>query len=102
MKRFADDVVGRPVLRTPRRDVAGAPIHSPVVDVASYLNAFDATPDPADFDSALAADFADFLAPELEEDDELQPPDPLFRERLRRQLWRVYVQTHLRDRPEPH
>ena len=54
------------------------------------------------FDATLADDFADFLAPTPEGMEDLPPPDPIFRERLRRRLWRMYVQTHLKDGPEPH
>ena len=58
---------------------------------------------PAD-DASLIAEFADFVsAGESEEQGgELPAPDPDFRERLRRRLWRQHVQLRLRDLVRSH
>ncbi len=54
-------------------------------------------------DAELLAEFADFMIGDSETDlGELLPPDPVFRERLLRRLWRTHVMAHLRDRGETH
>jgi len=119
MKRTMSDVVGRPLRRDYRLDVAGRSGQSSVLDVASYREAFspriDDSPglddswgfdDPmgtAESDAELMADFADFMSGGSEfEDGELPPPDPHFREQLRRRLWRTHVVVNLRDGGDTH
>lgn len=109
MKRSNEDVVGRPRLREPRRDVAGlSPFagstgSQPILDVASFRHALDDPMGTAMDDADLIADFAEFMAGETPPDNHvLLEPDPDFRERLRRRLWRTHVVTHLRDGGETH
>ncbi len=115
MKRIGDDVAGMPPFerRTavavgtglPPADVAGATqLRAHTDDVASFRHALDDPMGTAQEDAELLADFADFMG--FDGDFErcgLLPPDPGFRERLRRRLWRTHVMTRLRDRrDEPH
>jgi len=103
MKRTNEDVVGRPKPRDLQRDVAGATKPTPFLDVASYRHALDDPMATGQTDAELLADFADFMMGDAQiECGELPPPDPVFRERLRRRLWRTHVMTHLRDGGETH
>jgi hypothetical protein len=52
--------------------------------------------------SALTEDFADFLAGGSAVDRDLVPPSPIFREQLRRRLWRLHTLTRSRARPRIH
>ena len=110
MKRMTSPVTGRSMqdktLKTSGgnmlRDVAGLSGQSSVLDVASFRDAFSHDLDDpmgtAESDSELMADFADFMSGGSEsEHAELPPPAPLFREQLRRRLWRTLVLAHLRD-----
>lgn len=48
-------------------------------------------------EAELLADFADFMSGDEEFDNGLLPnPDPTFKERLRRRLWRTFVMGYLR------
>ena len=95
--------MGRPKLRELRRDVAGASMPPPVLDVASFRHALDDPMGTARDDAELLADFADFMLGDSQlETGVLPPPDSIFRERLRRRLWRTHVMTHLRDGGETH
>lgn len=113
MKRTMSDVVGRPLRRDYRLDVAGRSGQSSVLDVASYREEFSPRLDDsrglddsfgtAESDAELMADFADFMSGGSEfEDGELPPPDPHFREQLRRRLWRTHVVVNLRDGSDTH
>lgn len=103
MKRASDDVVGRPEVRDFRQDVAGAPIALRSVDVASFRHAVDGPMGTADFDAELMAEFAEFMDGDQDfERAELPDPDPDFRERLRRRLWRAHVLANLREGGEIH
>ena len=56
-------------------------------------------------DASLIADFAEFISAGEIEGREAEPaaaPDPDFRERLRRRLWRRLVHAHLRDLGRSH
>jgi len=104
MKRPSEDVAGRPKVRDAGPDVAGQSISSNSIDGASHCHdLYDPMSTAAD-DAALIEDFADFLG--CDEDFEaggLPAPDPVFKERLRRRLWRHYVVSHLRNAgKEPH
>ena len=111
MKRSIGDVVGRPRVNAGRdarrEDVAGMSASALHLDVASFRHAFpQALDDPmgtAESDADLMADFADFMSGGDAIDDGTVPaPDPIFREQLRRRLWRTHVHTHLRDGGETH
>ncbi len=112
MKRsmLMGDVVGRrrsDAGRAARRDVAGSPVPPAYLDVASFRHAFPLTLDDpmrtAESDAELMADFADFMSGgDALDDGTLPAPDPIFREQLRRRLWRTHVHTHLRDGGETH
>lgn len=51
-----------------------------------------------DLDASLIEDFAEFLVSPTWGDCATEQADPDFRETLRRRLWRLHVQTNLRDR----
>ena len=98
MKRANDDVIGRPEERDFRQDVAGAPIAPPLIDVASFRHALDDPMGPGESDAELMAEFAEFMDGDQDfEFSELTEPDPDFRERLRRRLWRAHVLANLRE-----
>ena len=103
MKRTTQDYVGRPVrhpvrnsVRNPARnngeeDVAGARRPQTPDEVASFL---DARGDETDSDHSIVEEFADFLAGDsLQGDPFLPAVDPVFKERLRRRLWRLHLLT---------
>lgn len=103
MKRSNEDVIGRPRLANLRSDVAGARLPSPILEVASFRHAFDDPMGTAREEAQLLADFADFMTGDAQfESGELPLPNPVFRERLRRRLWRTHLMTHLRDGGETH
>ncbi|MAG34214.1 MAG: hypothetical protein CL908_25325 [Deltaproteobacteria bacterium] len=104
MKRANDAVVGRPTkVERRQREVAGVNLAPVSVEVASYRHALTDPMATAADDAALIADFAEFLSGDDELDEVLLvPPDPTFREKLRRRVWRTYVQTHLRDSGDAH
>ncbi len=98
MKRANDDVVGRPESRDIRQDVAGAPIAPRPIDIASFRHALDDPMGTAESDAELMAEFAEFMDGDQDfERAELPEPDPGFRERLRRRLWRAHVLANLRE-----
>lgn len=88
-----------PKLRDPRLDVAGgSPLRSPRIDVASFRQALDDPFGTAEDEARLLADFADFMVADLEAaEDPRTRPDPAFRERLRKRLWRAHVMSRARD-----
>jgi len=96
MKRPIQDVAGRPKVRDAQPDVAGRMISRNAIDLESYCHGFrDPIPTAAD-DAMLIEDFRDFLAEDEGFDSERLPsPDPIFRDRLRRRLWRNFVISHL-------
>lgn len=104
MKRMDEDVVGRPRTQELRRDVAGISLARCPEDVASFRHALDDPMGTGRRMAELRADFEDFmLAGESAHDGgELPIPDPVFRERLRRRLWRTQLMTLGRDRGETH
>jgi hypothetical protein len=106
MKRANREGIGRLLRLSDRRDVAGIAPRPQLHDVASYRFALEEAAvregaQLASEESQLQADFAEFLSGG-EVSDGLPGPDPVFRERLRRQLWRQHVMTHLRDAGETH
>ena len=103
MKRSNEDVVGRPRSAAMTQDVAGAPIAPRSLDVASFRHALDDPMGTAETDAELMAEFAEFMdGDQAFERGELPEPDPMFRERLRRRLWRTHVLANLRDGGETH
>lgn len=107
MKRVDQDVAGRPRERVARRDVAGVSFGKRSAlsdaDVASYRHALDDPMATVAEDAVLFEDFVEFLAGDDDLDSGPAPaPDPEFRDRLRKRLWRRYVLTHLRKRGERH
>ena len=101
MKRFNRDGEGH---RPPSsRDVAGGVQPRDVDSCGFELAGKDVCEGKslASGESELQADFAEFLS-EGGAQDGLPGPDPVFRERLRRQLWRQHVMTNLRDAGETH
>ena len=103
MKRPNEDVIGRPRLRNLESDVAGASMLPPIPDVASFRHALNDPMGTAQDDEQLLAEFEDFMTGDSQlESLGLPLPDPIFRERLRRRLWRTHVMTHLRNRGETH
>ncbi len=98
MKRTNEDVVGRPRTRETRRDAAGMANSAPVLDVASFRHALHDPMGTEQDDAEWLAEFTDFMTGDAEiEMAELLPPDPVFRERLRRRLWRTHVMTRPDD-----
>lgn len=103
MKRSMRDVVGLPRNDDYRQDVAGVPPVARRLDVASFRHPFDDPMAMAETDAEWAADFAEFMDGDAAfERGELPEPDPLFRERLHRRLWRTHVIMNLRDGGETH
>ena len=103
MKRVNEDVVGRPKPSGVSRDVAGSTIPLNMNDVASYRHALNDPMGTAIEDESLMADFEDFMSGEQSfVNGDLPAPDPAFRERLRRRLWRTHVMTHLREPGDTH
>lgn len=97
MKRPNQDVAGRPKVLDGRPDVAGSRIALDAADVASSRRARHGPMSSAADDAMLLEDFTDFLiGNEGFEMRGLPAPDPGFRERLRRRLWKNYVVSHLR------
>jgi len=103
MKRILQDYLGRPVLEKPQPDVIGRPaVTRAVADVASFLD--DARGGRADSNAQIVSEFAEFLAgPEAS--DARAPSagiDPVFKERLRRRLWRLHLLIQPTTSHEPH
>jgi len=103
MKRSNEEIVGQPRGQCGVRDVAGAARELGRQEVASYRVGLSGAGDLKALgqgaeEATLQADFAEFM----DDVDGLPGPDPVFRERLRRQLWRQHVLTHLRDGGETH
>ena len=100
MKRPLQDVAGRPKVRDSVPDVAGRMVSPRTLDFDLHRQSYchvlrDPLPTAAD-DATLIEDFRDFLAGDEGSDSErLPPPDPIFRDRLRRRLWRNFVHSQL-------
>jgi hypothetical protein len=106
MKRSNQDVVGGPRGECGVRDVAGNGSGGGRQEVASYRFALGGRAELEALgqeteEAELQADFAEFLYGR-DSVDGLPGPDPVFQERLRRQLWRTHVLSHLRDGGETH
>ena len=101
MKRTRQDVVGAPIIAEPGPpDAAGAASHRADSEVASFL---DVSGDACISDTALAEEFAEFLAGDgVTETPTLPAADPIFRERLRRRLLQMHVLTQPPGSQEPH
>jgi len=104
MKRIDGDVVGRPRTNGLRRNVAGIGLPRFPEGVASFWHALE---DPMGTGRRLADlqwDFDDFMTSceATLDGGELAIPDPVFRERLRRRLWRTQLMTLGPDRGETH
>lgn len=103
MKRPNFDVVGRPQVPDRRRDVAGVPARSKGGDVASFRHALGDPLGVTERERALIDEYEEFMACDEEIDSGWLPtPDPAFRERLRRRLWRTHAVTNLPDGRELH
>lgn len=100
MKRTSQAVVGGPtVAESGSPDVAGASMHRGVSEVALCV---DGLGDACVCDAAQAEEFADFLAGDVAAKTPTFPAaDPIFRERLRRRLWRIHVLTQAPGSHEP-
>ena len=101
MKRTSQDVVGGPIVaESGSPDVAGAPTHRAVSRLASFL---DVSGEVCVSDTALIEEFAEFLAGDVVAETPTCPvADPIFRERLRRHLWRMHLRTPAPGSQEPH
>jgi len=96
MKRQVQDVAGRPRVRDARSDVAGRTIMRSAIALESYCHVLRDPAPAANQDAMLIEDFRDFLAADegLEARSRLAP-DPVFKERLRRRVWRNFVISQL-------
>lgn len=113
MKRRMQDYVGRPVANSPRPEVMGRPPIGRPADVASFLDASrDASGSEGSARAATGSDaknvdeFAEFLsgnvdpgAPFLCEPGDV---DPVFKERLRRRLFRLHLLAQPQPSNDPH
>lgn len=96
MKRPIQDVAGRPREREVRPDVAGRIILRRTSDLESCCHMFRDSMTTASEEASLIEDFRDFLAGDEDFDSVGRPePDPIFRERLRRKVWRQFVVSQL-------
>lgn len=103
MKRANGDVVGRPKAAVANRDVAGLVLPSRANEVASFKHALNDRMGTASDDEDSMADFEEFMSGNSSfVSGELPPPDPAFRELLRRRLWLTHVMANLRDGGEVH
>ncbi len=101
MKRITQDVAGGPIVsESGRPDVAGVSTYRAVSCVASFL---DVLGDAYVSDAALFEEFAEFLAGDVApETPSLPAADPIFRESLRRRLWRMHLLIQARGFQGPH
>ena len=108
MKRGSEDVVGRPKAAGGVGEVAGLALSVTRAgvqreEVASFKHALNDPMGTVIAVEDLMADFEDFMSGDLcFSSGELPPPDPVFRERLRRRLWRTHVIANLRDGGDTH
>jgi hypothetical protein len=96
MKQRVQDVAGRTRVCDARSDVAGRTIMRSAIALESYCHVLLDPLPAADEDAMLIEDFRDFLAADegLEARSRLAP-DPIFKERLRRRVWRNFVISRL-------
>ena len=101
MKHTTQDVAGGPIFsESGRPDVAGVSTHRAVSAVASFLDVLD---DACVSDAPLCGEFAEFLSGEVApETPSLPAVDPIFRESLRRRLWRMHLLTQAPSSQGPH
>ncbi len=98
MKRSSHEVAGGPRYRDVRPAVAGRRVPSVPVDVFSTASHVPGPMAIAVEEAELLADFADFMSGEEEIESSFLPtPDPSFRDRLRRRLWRGFVISYARN-----
>ncbi len=103
MKRSTAEYLGHPMSRDFRQDVAGRPQVARPEDVASFRHALGGPTSTAETHADSMAAFVEFMEGEtVFPRDELSEPDPMFREALRRRLWRAHVIANLRDGGETH
>jgi hypothetical protein len=92
--------VGSSLIDEPRPDVAGHPVPVAPADVASFV---DARAERAESDERIASEFAEFLSGAADPGAPiLSDADPVFRERLRRRLWRLHLLAHPLASSDPH
>ena len=100
MKRMAQDYAGRPMPLKRRSDVLGRSITPVIADVASFLDAGGADDDT---DAQTSNEFAEFMSTPMGGDISIQAlTDPVFKERLRRRLWRLHLISQPTSRTDPH
>ena len=100
MKRTMHDHFGRSVVEKAQTDRFGAARPETVCEVASFL---DAGADYIDSEETLLREFAEFSSGESDPEQAALPPvDPIFKERLRRRLWRLHVLSRSGSSSEPH
>jgi hypothetical protein len=100
MKRILQDYVGRPMSEKQTPDVVGRPSTRSVMDFASFLSV---ERDAADSDAGIVNEFAEFLAGPADLNEPVSGrPDPVFKERLRRRLWRLHLLTRPTNSHDSH
>ena len=103
MKRAMEGVVAGRTHEDFGQDVAGVPVSSRILDVASFRQVMGDPTGTAESDATLMAEFAEFMDGDTAFDrGELPEPDPSFRDKLRGRLWRTHVLANLRDGGETH
>lgn len=91
MKRFQAEVAGLSRPRGELRDVAGVTTCRPVSEIASGLAALSHSFDVAGGPVASVEEFVEFLLGPATDGIDLPDADPVFREVLRRRLWRMHA-----------
>jgi hypothetical protein len=102
MKRFQAEVAGLSRPREALRDVAGVTTCPPVSEIASGLAAVSNSLDVAGGSVATVEEFVEFLLGRATDGIDLPDADPVFREALRRRLWRIHVMRRPGDRHTTH
>lgn len=98
MKRPNEDVVGLRRASDLSFDVARGPLHQAKMDVASFRHALKDPLATRESDADLLAEFEDFISGgESDTDETVSVPDPGFKARLRRRLWRAHLLTQQRQ-----
>lgn len=100
MKRTTQDYAGRPALERRSSGVTRRSSLLPVGDVASFMDARGPVVHSAD---DILNEFEDFMAGASGSMTSIaSPPDPVFKERLRRRLWRLHLMTQPPSPKNPH